>query len=87
MFAGEHIGGGTPPAVDIAVDPLDGTTLTAQGRSGAIAVSPPLIPAPHPPLLLLLPHPPPPLSLTPSSPSRPLPLSPHDATTLTAQAV
>jgi fructose-1,6-bisphosphatase/sedoheptulose 1,7-bisphosphatase-like protein len=25
--------------VDIAVDPLDGTTLTAQGRSGAIAVS------------------------------------------------
>jgi fructose-1,6-bisphosphatase/sedoheptulose 1,7-bisphosphatase-like protein len=28
-----------PPAVDIAVDPLDGTTLTAQGRSGAIAVS------------------------------------------------
>lgn len=36
---GEHIGGGTPPAVDIAVDPLDGTTLTAQGRSGAIAVS------------------------------------------------
>lgn len=39
MPAGEHIGGGTPPAVDIAVDPLDGTTLTAQGRSGAIAVS------------------------------------------------
>jgi fructose-1,6-bisphosphatase/sedoheptulose 1,7-bisphosphatase-like protein len=37
--AGEHIGGGMPPAVDIAVDPLDGTTLTAQGRSGAIAVS------------------------------------------------
>jgi hypothetical protein len=24
--------------VDIAVDPLDGTTLTAQGRSGAISV-------------------------------------------------
>jgi fructose-1,6-bisphosphatase/sedoheptulose 1,7-bisphosphatase-like protein len=37
--AGEHIGDGTPPMVDIAVDPLDGTTLTAQGRSGAIAVS------------------------------------------------
>lgn len=36
---GEHIGDGTPPAVDIAVDPLDGTTLTAQGRSGAISVS------------------------------------------------
>jgi hypothetical protein len=39
--AGEHIGDGTPPKVDIAVDPLDGTTLTAQGRSGAIAVRPP----------------------------------------------
>jgi hypothetical protein len=38
--AGEHIGDGTPPMVDIAVDPLDGTTLTAQGRSGAIAVRP-----------------------------------------------
>jgi fructose-1,6-bisphosphatase II len=38
LYCGEHIGGGTPPAVDIAVDPLDGTTLTAQGRSGAIAV-------------------------------------------------
>lgn len=37
--AGEHIGGGSPPRVDIAVDPLDGTTLTAQGRSGALAVS------------------------------------------------
>lgn len=37
--AGEQIGDGSPPKVDIAVDPLDGTTLTAQGRSGAIAVS------------------------------------------------
>lgn len=36
--AGEHIGDGSAPRVDIAVDPLDGTTLTAQGRSGAIAV-------------------------------------------------
>lgn len=26
------------PKVDIAVDPLDGTTLTAQGRNGAISV-------------------------------------------------
>ena len=26
------------PVVDIAVDPLDGTTLTAQGRTGAISV-------------------------------------------------
>lgn len=38
LYCGEHIGDGTPPMVDIAVDPLDGTTLTAQGRSGAIAV-------------------------------------------------
>eukprot|EP00879_Flechtneria_rotunda_P002972 GHRR01003189.1.p1 GENE.GHRR01003189.1~~GHRR01003189.1.p1 ORF type:complete len:324 (+),score=99.22 GHRR01003189.1:567-1538(+) len=37
-IAGEQIGDGSPPRVDIAVDPLDGTTLTAQGRSGAIAV-------------------------------------------------
>jgi hypothetical protein len=37
-YAGEHIGDGSHPQVDIAVDPLDGTTLTAQGRSGAIAV-------------------------------------------------
>jgi hypothetical protein len=37
-YCGEHIGDGSPPAVDIAVDPLDGTTLTAQGRSGAISV-------------------------------------------------
>lgn len=39
LFVGEHIGDGSPPKVDIAVDPLDGTTLTAQGRSGALAVS------------------------------------------------
>jgi hypothetical protein len=41
LSAGEQIGDGTPPMVDIAVDPLDGTTLTAQGRSGAIAVRQP----------------------------------------------
>ena len=29
---GEHIGDGTPPQVDIAVDPLEGTRLTALGR-------------------------------------------------------
>lgn len=39
LYCGERIGDGSPPEVDIAVDPLDGTTLTAQGRSGAIAVS------------------------------------------------
>lgn len=38
LFCGEEIGDGSAPAVDIAVDPLDGTTLTAQGRSGALSV-------------------------------------------------
>src|SRR6478752_3386447 len=35
---GEIVGDGTPPLVDIAVDPLDGTRLTAQGRPNAVAV-------------------------------------------------
>ena len=38
LYNGERIGDGTPPAVDIAVDPIDGTTLTAKGRGNAIAV-------------------------------------------------
>jgi fructose-1,6-bisphosphatase II len=38
LYNGEHIGDGSPPATDIAVDPIDGTTLTAQGRGGALAV-------------------------------------------------
>jgi fructose-1,6-bisphosphatase II len=38
LYNGEQIGDGSPPAVDIAVDPIDGTTLTALGRGGAIAV-------------------------------------------------
>jgi fructose-1,6-bisphosphatase II len=38
LFNGERIGDGTPPETDIAVDPVEGTTLTAQGRGGAIAV-------------------------------------------------
>src|SRR3954471_6055381 len=38
LYNGERIGDGTPPAVDIAVDPVDGTTLTAQGRANAISV-------------------------------------------------
>ena len=37
LFNGEQIGAGGP-ACDIAVDPIDGTTLTSLGRSGAIAV-------------------------------------------------
>jgi fructose-1,6-bisphosphatase II len=38
LYNGEHIGDGTPPEVDIAVDPIDGTTPTAYGRGGALAV-------------------------------------------------
>src|SRR5690349_492567 len=38
LYNGEQIGDGSPPAVDIAVDPIDGTTLTSLGRPGAIAV-------------------------------------------------
>ena len=38
LYNGEHVGDGTSPLVDIAVDPIDGTTLTALGRAGAIAV-------------------------------------------------
>jgi len=38
LFNGERIGTGDPPETDIAVDPVDGTTLTAQGRGNAIAV-------------------------------------------------
>ena len=35
---GEAVGDGTPPAVDVAVDPLEGTRLCAEGRPNAIAV-------------------------------------------------
>jgi fructose-1,6-bisphosphatase II len=38
LFNGERIGDGTPPQVDIAVDPIDGTTLVAKGRAGGLAV-------------------------------------------------
>jgi fructose-1,6-bisphosphatase II len=38
LYNGEEIGDGTPPEVDIAVDPVDGTTLTAKGMPNAIAV-------------------------------------------------
>ena len=38
LFNGEEIGNGRPPQVDIAVDPIDGTTLTALGRNNAISV-------------------------------------------------
>ncbi|MDE0803079.1 MAG: class II fructose-bisphosphatase [Acidimicrobiales bacterium] len=38
LYNGERIGDGNPPQTDIAVDPIDGTTLTALGRGNAIAV-------------------------------------------------
>ncbi|MHB1988615.1 MAG: class II fructose-bisphosphatase [Acidimicrobiales bacterium] len=38
LFNGERIGDGSPPQTDIAVDPIDGTTLTALGRGGALSV-------------------------------------------------
>ncbi|MDA8290339.1 MAG: class II fructose-bisphosphatase [Actinomycetota bacterium] len=38
LFNGERIGGGSPPEVDVAVDPIDGTRPTALGRGGALSV-------------------------------------------------
>jgi fructose-1,6-bisphosphatase II len=38
LHNGEHIGDGTPPHVDIAVDPLEGTRLCALGMPSALAV-------------------------------------------------
>ncbi len=38
LFNGEEIGNGEPPEVDIAVDPLEGTRLTALGMPSALAV-------------------------------------------------
>lgn len=38
LYCGERIGNGETPKVEIAVDPLDGTSLTAQGRNGAVSV-------------------------------------------------
>ena len=38
LYNGENIGDGSKPEVDIAVDPLEGTRLTAQGWPGAITV-------------------------------------------------
>src|SRR5439155_1229128 len=37
LFNGESIGDGTGPQVDVAVDPLEGTRLTALGQPNAIA--------------------------------------------------
>jgi len=38
LYNGEQIGDGTPPEVDIAVDPLEGTRLAALGMPSALAV-------------------------------------------------
>src|ERR671933_1866019 len=38
LHNGEQVGDGSPPEVDIAVDPLEGTRLCAQGRPSALAV-------------------------------------------------
>ncbi len=38
LFNGERVGDGTGPQCDVAVDPIDGTTLTAKGMNNAIAV-------------------------------------------------
>ena len=38
LFNGEQVGSGRGPACDIAVDPIDGTSLTAAGRSHALSV-------------------------------------------------
>jgi fructose-1,6-bisphosphatase II len=38
LYNGEHIGDGSPPLVDIAVDPLEGTTLAAHGMPSALSV-------------------------------------------------
>jgi fructose-1,6-bisphosphatase II len=38
LYIGERIGTGDGPALDVAVDPIDGTTLAAKGGHGAISV-------------------------------------------------
>jgi fructose-1,6-bisphosphatase II len=38
LYFGEEVGNGLEPEVDVAVDPIDGTRLTANGQPGALAV-------------------------------------------------
>ena len=38
LYIGEHVGTGKGDAVDIAVDPIEGTRMTAMGQSNALAV-------------------------------------------------
>ncbi len=37
LYNGEHVGDGSGPEVDIAVDPLEGTTLAAKGMPNALS--------------------------------------------------
>lgn len=38
LYNGEKVGDGSGPACDVALDPIDGTTLTAKGMNNAISV-------------------------------------------------
>ena len=38
LYNGEQVGNGSDPEVDVAVDPIDGTTLTAMGKTNALSV-------------------------------------------------
>ena len=38
LFNGEAVGDGSKPETDVAVDPIDGTTLTAMGKGNALSV-------------------------------------------------
>jgi fructose-1,6-bisphosphatase II len=38
LFNGEHVGDGSGPHTDVAVDPIDGTSMTAQGRQNALSM-------------------------------------------------
>ncbi|MDT0307758.1 class II fructose-bisphosphatase [Streptomyces sp. DSM 44917] len=38
LFNGERVGDGSGPECDVAVDPVDGTTLTAKGMANAVSV-------------------------------------------------
>jgi fructose-1,6-bisphosphatase II len=38
LYIGERVGNGQPPEVDVAVDPIDGTTLTSKGLPNALSV-------------------------------------------------
>lgn len=38
LFIGERVGSGEGPELDVALDPLEGTSIVAQGRANALAV-------------------------------------------------